>query len=201
MILSTAPRVKQMLGGRGKAWMSIVTPVPKEILASPANAPKLDSMVMKITTLVEKIPSIVMNMCLAQTARSCQVTVVHLVQVAQTVLFTDLLWNQARRRFTDLVRRQNTRCADFTGKWRLATLRLTNWACQHTQEQHVPPELCDQKVSTNKAFFSKNTEIFLDAFSHLYKRVCPSVRPSVRPSVTHELKSCLSAVFDRNWDK
>ena len=24
---------------------------------------------------------------------------------------------------------------------------------------------------------------FLDAFSHLYKRVCPSVRPSVGPSV------------------
>ena len=38
---------------------------------------------------------------------------------------------------------------------------------------------------------------FLDAFSHLYKRVCPSVgrlvgrsvRPSVHRSVTHELKS------------
>ena len=33
--------------------------------------------------------------------------------------------------------------------------------------------------------------LFLDAFSHLYKRVClsvrRSVRPSVRPSVTHEL--------------
>ena len=32
---------------------------------------------------------------------------------------------------------------------------------------------------------------FLDAFSHLYKRVClsvrPSVVPSVGPSVTHEL--------------
>ena len=28
---------------------------------------------------------------------------------------------------------------------------------------------------------------FLDAFSHLYKRVCPSVRRSVGPSVTHEL--------------
>ena len=26
---------------------------------------------------------------------------------------------------------------------------------------------------------------FLDAFSHLYKRVCPSVRRSVRPSVGH----------------
>ena len=40
---------------------------------------------------------------------------------------------------------------------------------------------------------------FLDAFSHLYKRVCPSVRrsvgPSVRWSVTLDLQSCLSAVF------
>ena len=31
--------------------------------------------------------------------------------------------------------------------------------------------------------------------------VCPSVRPSVHPSVLHKLKSCLSAVFDQNWDK
>ena len=27
------------------------------------------------------------------------------------------------------------------------------------------------------------SSLFLDAFSHLYMRVCPSVRPSVRPSV------------------
>ena len=48
---------------------------------------------------------------------------------------------------------------------------------------------------------------FLDAFSHLYKRVCPSVRrsvrpsvrPFVRPSVTHEFKPCISAVFDQNY--
>ena len=43
---------------------------------------------------------------------------------------------------------------------------------------------------------------FLDAFSYLYKRVCPSVRPSVRlsvrPSVTHELKPCKS---DQNYFK
>jgi len=37
--------------------------------------------------------------------------------------------------------------------------------------------------------------LFLDAFSHLYKRVCPSVRPSV----SHELKPCKSAVFDQNY--
>ena len=47
--------------------------------------------------------------------------------------------------------------------------------------------------------------LFLDAFSHLYKRVCPSVGPSVRPSVhpsvgpsvTHELKPCKITVFDQ----
>ena len=33
---------------------------------------------------------------------------------------------------------------------------------------------------------------FLDASSHLYKRVCPSVRPSVRVSVTPLLESHLS---------
>ena len=46
---------------------------------------------------------------------------------------------------------------------------------------------------------------FLDAFSHLYKRVCPSVgrsvRPSVRPSVgrsvTHELKSRIWPVLSK----
>ena len=41
--------------------------------------------------------------------------------------------------------------------------------------------------------------IFLDAFSHLYKRVRPSVRRSVRASVTHELKPCKSTVFDQNY--
>ena len=52
-----------------------------------------------------------------------------------------------------------------------------------------------------------NSQTFLDAFSHLYKRVCLSVRPSVRPSVgpsvrrsvTNELKPCKSAVFDQNY--
>ena len=44
---------------------------------------------------------------------------------------------------------------------------------------------------------------FLDAFLHLYKRVCPSVRPSVRRlvilSVTQELKPCKRALFDQNY--
>ena len=47
--------------------------------------------------------------------------------------------------------------------------------------------------------------LFLDAFSHLYKMVCPSVgssvRLSVRPSVTHELISCKSAVFDHQYKR
>ena len=41
--------------------------------------------------------------------------------------------------------------------------------------------------------------LFLDAFSHLYKRVCPSVRLLVGWLVTHELKFCKSAVFDQNY--
>ena len=36
---------------------------------------------------------------------------------------------------------------------------------------------------------------FLDAFLHLYKRVCPSVGWLV----THKLKSCKSALFDQNY--
>ena len=47
------------------------------------------------------------------------------------------------------------------------------------------------------------TQDFLDAFSHLYKRVCPSVRLSVRwsvpRSVTHKLKPYKNAVFDQNY--
>ena len=40
-----------------------------------------------------------------------------------------------------------------------------------------------------------SSSMFLDAFSHLYKRVCPSVGRSV----THELKPRESAVFDQNY--
>jgi len=66
-------------------------------------------------------------------------------------------------------------------------------------------------ISEFEIYFEAFTFVFLDAFSHLYKRVCPSVRrsvrrsvrpsvrPSVRRSVTHELKSCKSTVFDQNY--
>ena len=37
--------------------------------------------------------------------------------------------------------------------------------------------------------------LFLDAPSHLYKRVCPSVGPSVRPSVTPSLRSLPGASY------
>ena len=36
---------------------------------------------------------------------------------------------------------------------------------------------------------------FLDASSHLYKRVCPSVGPSVRPSVTLSLKTGMTGMI------
>ena len=46
---------------------------------------------------------------------------------------------------------------------------------------------------------------FLDAFSHLYKRVRLSIGPSVGPfsvrlSIAHELKLWVSAGFDHNWE-
>ena len=58
------------------------------------------------------------------------------------------------------------------------------------------------------SLFSSPT-FFLDASSHLYKRVCPSVRPSVRrsvgPSVTPVQKPRFSAVFGHgeilHWNK
>ena len=48
-------------------------------------------------------------------------------------------------------------------------------------------------MSPDKRHPSLKTNVsFLDAFSHLNTRVCPSVR-----SVTHELKSCKSAVLTK----
>ena len=38
----------------------------------------------------------------------------------------------------------------------------------------------------------------LDASSHLYKRVCPSVRPSVGPSVTLSSKTRKINIFEQN---
>ena len=48
--------------------------------------------------------------------------------------------------------------------------------------------------------------IFLDAFSHLYKRVClsvgPSVRPSVRPSVCHtRVEFRRNGISGPHWNK
>ena len=69
----------------------------------------------------------------------------------------------------------------------------------------------EKKVGWLEEKWERNSSSFLDAFSHLYKRVCPSVRqsvgpsvgpsvhPSIGPSVTHELKPCKSAIFDHNY--
>ena len=38
-------------------------------------------------------------------------------------------------------------------------------------------------IQDRDASYVVYTALFLDASSHLYKRVCPSVRPSVGPSV------------------
>ena len=47
----------------------------------------------------------------------------------------------------------------------------------------------EKKVGWLEEKWERNSSPFLDAFSHLYKRVCPSVRqsvgPSVGPSVSH----------------
>ena len=43
--------------------------------------------------------------------------------------------------------------------------------------------------------------ICLSVCQSVCRSVRPSVRPSVHPSVLHKLKSCLSAIFDQNWDK
>ena len=66
----------------------------------------------------------------------------------------------------------------------------------------LTPELvgkCDFFLSQNQAVLNHSGHIlgiereqeegvFLDAFSHLYKRVCPSVGPSVRPSVRRSVR-------------
>ena len=53
----------------------------------------------------------------------------------------------------------------------------------------------DSRTMRSNASWKLGQHFFhiLDAFSHLTKRVCPSVRPSI----PHELKPCKSAVFDQ----
>ena len=41
--------------------------------------------------------------------------------------------------------------------------------------------------------------MFLDAFSHLYKRVCPSVGPSVRPSVGPSVRPSHTSWISEKW--
>ena len=50
-----------------------------------------------------------------------------------------------------------------------------------------------------KRYHSFQTVIlFLDASSHLYKRVCPSVGPSVRPSVRRSVGPYVCHAFVKN---
>ena len=52
----------------------------------------------------------------------------------------------------------------------------------------------DPVPSKIKTFF-----FFLDAFSHLYKRVCPSVRPSVGPSVGPSVRPSHTSWISEKW--
>ena len=97
-------------------------------------------------------------------------------------------------------------------------LVIRNWESftnlQHARKRLMGKELTEKSKSMSKSIsIGKKEEVppllqrFLDAFSHLYKRVCPSVGlsvhpsvgQSVRPSITHELKPCKRAVFDQNY--
>ena len=50
-----------------------------------------------------------------------------------------------------------------------------------------------------KPVFHENHNSFLDASSHLYKRVCPSVGPSVGPSIGHKRVEIMkNAYFEQN---
>ena len=54
-------------------------------------------------------------------------------------------------------------------------------------------------VGSDVIFFSP---YFLDASTHLYMRVCPSVRPSVRPSVHPSFRRSVTRFFlTRKFDK
>ena len=86
---------------------------------------------------------------------------------------------KASRKKTE-VNRIKTRCPS---KWEMWA--CTNVPCRcHVINWHRPGGRHDDK--SIELFLS----FFIDLFSHLYKRVCPSVRSSVRPAVTLEFKSC-----------
>ena len=86
----------------------------------------------------------------------------------------------------------------FTNK--IKYISITNQPTNRSTDQRT-------KIRSNR-FYMKRVHmicplalvvVFLDAISHLYKRVCPSVRRSVSPSITHELKPCKRTVFDQNY--
>ena len=68
----------------------------------------------------------------------------------------------------------------------------------------LAPELMGKIFLNESILYSFNPlcigqkHTFLDAFSHLYKRVCPSVGPSVRPSIRPSVHMSVRRAVARN---
>ena len=62
---------------------------------------------------------------------------------------------------------------------------------------HHPFLSYQSKICNVEVLCDKVSSEFLDAFSHLYERVCPFVSPSIRQSVTHDLKSSKIAILTK----
>ena len=80
------------------------------------------------------------------------------------------------------------------GQWQLAP----DFWC------HTKAFLLDWMVTTcdKKPLATAKLMIFLDAFSHLFKRVCPSVGRSVRRSVLHtRVEFFRNPIFRPKWNK
>ena len=84
--------------------------------------------------------------------------------------------------------------------------KLRSESCQREREGLSVSEHENKSVSAPSVRFdgrmksytyTLTQKSFLDAFSHLYKRVCPSVRPLVRPSVPNKLKSRKRAILSK----
>ena len=69
---------------------------------------------------------------------------------------------------------------------------ITSIKYDEEEGEEEPRSIVMRVIFHNFSFFQKivsvrlgiRAKFFLDSFSHLYKRVCPSVGLSVRPSVT-----------------
>ena len=87
--------------------------------------------------------------------------------LARNRALRELLGDEGRRRFTP------------EGNYKTS---IANWI----EDLTIPAVHRTLTVDKLDSFFvSFSSTLFLDAFSHLYKRVCPSVGRSVHPSVRH----------------